>query len=344
MVERTFSPTADDYTRAHDSLQFLLGAVEADALARRRPVTADADTALPVVVVAGFLGAGKTTLLAHLLARPGGRRITALVNDMAALDIDAGLIAESHGDTLSLTNGCACCSQSGGATRALLDVLARPERPDLVLLEASGVADPWALAQIVGGLPGLRLDHVVTLVDATGLATPAPSPYLAARQLAAADLVLLNKIDLLDPAEIEPMTEALRRRTPRGEVVRVTRAAVPPWLVLDGTERGEIQTTPPPGEVDTAFAHRVFRAHGPLDQTRLEATLATLPPGILRAKGFLRCGTDDYRLLQLVGRRWTWEEAPAPEVARDRLVVIGLAAAMDEPGLMLHLAVAGLVD
>ncbi len=175
--------TADDYVRAYDSLQFLLGKVEADALARRRPVTAGtAGTALPVVVVAGFLGAGKTTLLAHLLARPGGRRITALVNDMAALDIDAGLIAERHDNILSLTNGCAYCSQSGGAARALLDVLTRPERPDLVLLEASGIADPWALAQIVGGLPGHRLDHVVTLVDATGPATQPLFPRAPTRR------------------------------------------------------------------------------------------------------------------------------------------------------------------
>ena len=132
---------------------------------------------------------------------------------------------------------------------------------------------------------------------------PPPSLYFPARQLAAADLVLLNKIDLLEAAEIEPVTEALRRRTPRGEVVRVTRAALPLWLILDGAARSMAPMTPPPGTADAAFAHRVFRADGPLKRSRLEAALDALPPGVLRAKGFLRYGEDDYRLLQPVGRR-----------------------------------------
>ncbi len=316
--------------RAHDTLQFLLGAVEADALARRR--RAGVGTALPIVVVAGFLGAGKTTLLRHLLTSPGGRRITALVNDMAALNIDASLIAAIHGDTLALGNGCACCTQSGGATRALLDLLDRPRRPDIVLLEASGIADPWALAHIVGSLPGARLDHVVTLVDAGTVTDDLVSPYLQARQLSAADLILPNKIDLLGPDDIARVSNRLRALAPRAEIIRTTHARVPPWLILDGADapnpRNEAEA--PPIEPDIGFDQRLFHADGPLDRACLDAALAALPAGILRAKGFLRLGeAGDIHLLQLVGRRWTWEAAREP-ANLGRLVVIGLADAFED--------------
>src|SRR5580693_3293971 len=97
---------------------------------------------VPVVLVAGFLGAGKTTVVNHLLANAGGMRIAAVVNDFGAINIDAELIAGASDGVVSLANGCICCSLEGDLLRTLASILRRTPRPDAILIETSGVADP----------------------------------------------------------------------------------------------------------------------------------------------------------------------------------------------------------
>ncbi|HNB43617.1 MAG TPA: GTP-binding protein, partial [Burkholderiaceae bacterium] len=153
---------------------------------------------IPLTVIGGFLGAGKTTLVNRLLAEAGGRRIAVLVNDFGALDIDAALVANSAGDTVALSNGCVCCSIGDDLAAALLRVLEASPRFDAVVIEASGVSDPWRIAQIGLAEPALELGGVVVLVDASAALGQSRDPLLAdtlLRQLHAADLLVLNKID-----------------------------------------------------------------------------------------------------------------------------------------------------
>lgn len=186
--------------RALDTVDFFAGLVEAASL--NRMAIAARGTNIPVVIVAGFLGAGKTTLMRHVLTADHGMKIAAMVNDFAALNIDAALIAEVSGDVTALANGCVCCSLSGGIARDLTGIIDRPEPLDAVLIEASGVSDPAGIALVAGTLCGISLDCIVTVVDAAE--NPAQTDWqgLLARQVAPANLVLLNKTDLVDAKHV----------------------------------------------------------------------------------------------------------------------------------------------
>ena len=161
---------------------------------------------LPFTVIGGFLGAGKTTLLNHWLRHADGQRLAVLVNDFGALNIDAGLIKAHSGDTIALTNGCVCCQIGDDLSMALIGVLQQRERFDAVVVEASGVSDPWRIAQLGLADPALALDGVIVVVDAAALPGQAADPLLAdtlQRQVARADLVIVNKTDLADTRTLE---------------------------------------------------------------------------------------------------------------------------------------------
>ncbi len=334
-------PSHEDLTKAYDTLDFLAGLAEAEEWAAQTPRKAGATQ--PLVIVTGGLGAGKTTLMRHLLLATHGLAITAIVNDAANLNIDAALISEATEDTLALENGCVCCSQSGGVARTLVDIGNRQTAPDLILLEASGVADPWALAQVTATVPGISLECVVTVLD-TDAAEPAD--YLLRRQVAATDLLLLNKVDLVTRQTASRLAERVTALAPRAQILRTINCAIPYGVVFDRRRS--------PGAVndileDVAVSDSAYRTaslypKGLVDREALEHCLKTLPDGILRIKGFLRLKSAPERmqLLQLVGRRWRWEPAGP---AQDRvlgLAVIGLAEAFETRSIRTHFAKAGL--
>ncbi len=147
-------------------------------------------------MIGGFLGAGKTTLLNHWLRDAGGQRLAVLVNDFGALNLDAALVAQSGADTVALSNGCVCCSIGDDLSAALIRVIESPQPFDGVVIEASGVSDPWKIAQVGRADPALTLNAVIVLVDASAVADQAADPALSdslARQVRMADLVVLEQ-------------------------------------------------------------------------------------------------------------------------------------------------------
>lgn len=341
-TQEPYAPTAEDYGKALDTLDMLMGMVEAESFASLKPCRPARH--LPLVIVSGFLGAGKTTLMRRLLTADHGLKITAVVNDVANLNIDAALISEVAEDTLALANGCVCCSQSGGAARALIEIAAREDPADLVLLEASGVADPWALAQVAASVSGVRLEAVVTVVDASA-AVDASIEHLLRRQIAAADLVLLNKIDLVSFQEAESAAAQLARLAPRAQVLRTIECAVPHGVVLDTPHRLQTPKAASDGLTvdDSRFRTIVLAADAPVDRQAMAECLTNMPAGILRAKGFLRLtdAPDRVELLQAVGRRWRWDAISGNVSDPMHLVVIGLADATNEAALASHFAPVG---
>ena len=157
---------------------------------------------VPILLVTGFLGAGKTTVVNHLLAHAEGRRIAAVVNDFGAINIDAELIAGASDGVVSLSNGCICCSLEGDLLRTLAALLRRDPRPEFIVIETSGVADP---SDIVRNLMDpliwreAPLETVLCVVDATTSAETLNDALLRS-QLRAADVVALSKVDLVDAA------------------------------------------------------------------------------------------------------------------------------------------------
>jgi G3E family GTPase len=196
---------------------------------------------LPVTFLTGFLGAGKTTLLNRLLRGTHGVRLSVLVNDFGAINIDAGLVEVLERDVISLTNGCACCTMRGGLVTSVLQVLDGPNPPEHLVVEASGIADPVAMAGAFR-LPLLRerarIHAIITLVDAENARNPRLDAQLIQDQIQAADIVVLNKIDLVDVVTRRERREWIRSLVPQARIVEVVNAEVPLDLVLGGEEVG----------------------------------------------------------------------------------------------------------
>src|SRR5579863_6169591 len=176
---------------------------------------------VPILLVTGFLGAGKTTVVNHLLAHAEGRRIAAVVNDFGAINIDAELIAGASDGVASLSNGCICCSLQGDLLRTLAALLRRDPRPECIVIETSGVAEP---AEIVRNLMDpviwreAPLETVLCVVDATTPAAVLTDPLLRS-QIRAADIVALSKLDLADAAISGRVRDVVRDVQPAAVVV-----------------------------------------------------------------------------------------------------------------------------
>ena len=280
---------------------------------------------IPFTVIGGFLGAGKTTLLNRLLAGGTGRRFAVLVNDFGALDIDGALIAAHGGDTISLANGCLCCTIGDSLVTTLLALLERPERFDHIVVEASGVADPGRIADIAVIEPRLMRDGVVVVVDAAEVRTRAADRRVGdtvTRQLAAADLLLLNKIDLAE--DVASLRTWLSTRS-AAPILEAVNADVPLDLLF-GLDR--LGTT---GEGATAGAFRSasYAWPDPVDRAMLLSMLRDASPDVLRAKGIVRFAdsADRRSILHMVGRRIdVSEQGLWPEGHDSRLVVLSMAA------------------
>lgn len=288
-----------------------------------------ASNPLPVTVVGGYLGAGKTTLVNAMLRQAGGRRLAIMVNEFGALPIDGSLVEAADDRIVSLAGGCVCCSYGEDMVSSLAMLAALDPRPDHVLLEASGVALPGAIAGTVGLLSDFALDGTVVLADAETVQRRAGDRYVGStvrQQLAQADLILLNKCDLAaDPDAAEAW---LGEAAPGARIVRTEQADVPIDAVL-GTQT----------EGSTLRADGRFRDHtrgyvaaeldppAGADPEALARLLADPAHRLLRAKGFVRRPDGVMAALQVVGSRWTVSDAPAG--ALPGLVCIGLKGQAD---------------
>lgn len=321
------SADPNELRRALDSADFFAGLVEAAALNRDRK--GQRANTLPVVVVTGFLGAGKTTLMRHLLTSDHGLNIAAMVNDIAALNIDAALISDVSDDTTALANGCICCSLSGGVARGLADIRGRDQAVDAVLVEASGVSDPAGIAQVACTVDGVSLDCIVTVVDAAEAHCEGALDPLLARQIAPANLVLLNKTDLVSSQDLAALTGRITQLAPRAQVLRTVNCAVPSVVIFESATAPNMAGEHPHRVQDHGFETKVLTATRALDRRLFEEALKQLPDGIVRIKGFLRFADapETPELVQCVGRRWSLTAAP-DQPLDTRLVVIGRSEVM----------------
>ncbi|MFF3449971.1 CobW family GTP-binding protein [Streptomyces sp. NPDC002667] len=190
---------------------------------------------IPVIVLAGFLGSGKTTLLNHLLHRSGGSRIGAVVNDFGAIEIDAMAVAGALGDsTVSLGNGCLCCAVDVTELDQYLDRLAQPSaRIDVIVIEASGLAEPQELVRMVlaSEHPGIVYGGLVEVVDAAEFAGTREKHPEIDRHLALADLVVVNKADRAD--DPDGVLGVVRELADRAAIVPATYGRIDPELLFD---------------------------------------------------------------------------------------------------------------
>ena len=278
--------------------------------------------AIPFTVIGGFLGAGKTTLLNRLLRGATGRRFAVMVNDFGALDIDGRLVADHGGDTIALANGCLCCTIGNSLVTTLLSLLERPERFDHIVVEASGVADPGRIADLAVLEPRLARDGVIVVVDAAHVRERAADRRVGdtvTRQLAAADLLVLNKVDLAHDLA------ALRGWLPTQSAAPVLEArhADVPLDLLFGLDRHGGSAGD--GTADS-FASWSYEWPEPVERETVLAMLRDAT-GVLRAKGIVRFADAPGRrsVVHLVGRRIDVSDGgPWRDDAPSRLVLLGV--------------------
>ena len=248
---------------------------------------------IPLTVIGGYLGAGKTTLVNHLLRHAGGRRIGVIVNDFGSIGIDAQSLAAGSpagtGQIVSLPNGCVCCTIGSGLHDALAQLVALDPPPEHIVIEVSGVADP-AVASAWATVAPFEPSGVVVLAAADSVREMAQDRYVGGevtRQLVGADLILLTKSDLCEPAAVRAVEDWLDDVTAGVARLSIVEGIVPASVVL-GVE-------PSLGSVDPGHSdHRHTAAYmtwdwsgRPATRSGLEAFLDAIPDGVLRLKGYV---------------------------------------------------------
>lgn len=272
---------------------------------------------LPLTVVGGYLGAGKTTLINRLLREDHGQRVLVMVNDFGAINIDADLLESADGDTMTLTNGCVCCTMGADLFMAMGDALDRRPRPDHLVIEASGIADPARIAAAARAEPEMAYGGVAVVVDAQHWSALADDPQIGAQirgQVAVADLLLISKAaDGVPPA----LSARLAALSAAPQIDLADCDAVAP-LLLGGL-------APLQGKRDGGGhpAYLGWSHEGPEAMTReaLAARLAQAPQAIYRIKGLVRDPQGRGWEVQVVGRSIEIKPALA-DVVQTRLVAI----------------------
>lgn len=197
----------------------------------------DTQTQIPVTVLTGYLGSGKTTLLNRILSEDHGKRYAVIVNEFGEIGIDNDLIVESDEEIYEMNNGCVCCTVRGDLVRVVEGLTRRPGRFDAIIVETTGLADPAPVAQTFfmddDVRAKTRLDAVVALVDAKHLPLRLKDSKEAQDQIAFADVVVLNKTDLVTEEELAAVERAVRAINPSARIHRTQRAGVALSDVLD---------------------------------------------------------------------------------------------------------------
>jgi G3E family GTPase len=290
-------------------------------------------TATPFTILTGFLGAGKTTVLNRVLADAGGRRIAVLVNELGRIDIDSRLIIGGGGDVLELAGGCLCCKVDvkNDLWDGIGDIISR-SRPDHVVLETTGIAEPPAIAEGLertGVREMVEPAGVVCVLDATVGAATLASREEARIQVEHADRILVSKLDLADAETVAASHRAARALNDAAE-----RASFPPGTEATAALIGWLLARRPLRRVrDVERAHRhgqlaaaTFVDAMPLAGEPLLSLMQELAPGLLRVKGFVHLAGEERRgFLELASGRVAlslgepWGDA----ARRTELVVIG---------------------
>jgi len=192
---------------------------------------------IPVTVITGFLGAGKTTLLNRILTENHGKRIAVIENEFGEVGVDHQLVIQSDEEIFELNNGCICCRVRGDLIRILAKLRQRRDKFDSVLIETTGMADPGPVAQTFFTDEEVKesfsLDGIVTVVDAKHVGLHFDDMREVREQIGFADVILLNKTDLVTPAELEKTETRIRKMNPMAKVYRTENAAIDLTKVLN---------------------------------------------------------------------------------------------------------------
>lgn len=283
----------------------------------------------PITLVTGPLGSGKTTLLRHILAtRPA--KIAIVMNEFGEIAIDTKVIEGKNVRIAELDGGCVCCSLLGEFEAAVNEIIEKVAA-EMIIVETTGLAEPEALVfNIQEALPQCRLDGVVSVIDADMLIRFPELGHSTRLQIEGADILLLNKIDLVKPEQIEPLEVKLREINPTAAMVRTRRCRIDPGVLFGIPRPRERKATPPEHMHQPEFESFTFTSDQTFSRDCFERFADRLPQNVYRAKGFVRFENSS-QLLNFVAGRWDLEPF---ESAETQLVFIGKGIAAEKSAIL----------
>lgn len=260
-------------------------------------------TRTPITVITGPLGSGKTTLLRHILDTFPSK-IAILMNEFGEIAIDTKIIQGKNVQMADLGGGCVCCSLLGEFEAAVDEIIDTVD-PDYILVETTGVAEPDALVfDIQESLPQIRLDGVVTVIDADAMVKYPSVGHTSRIQIEAADTIVLNKVDLVAESDLEAIEEKLHSFNDIASIIRTRRGKVDPELLF-GIGRERVQA-PPHHVHQPEFESFGYKTTNICDRLCFEEFADSLVTDVYRAKGFVRFPAGSY-LFNFVAGRWELE-------------------------------------
>ena len=288
-----------------------------------------------VLLVAGFLGAGKTTLIKHLLTSPpkGLGKLAILVNEVGKIGLDGALLSGLNVEVVELTSGCICCSIKTDFFKAVQEIYRR-FKPGFLVVEPTGVAQPGEILDVLSQPPlpeFCRVQSIVTIVDAGFFKAREMLGSFYDRQIRGADVILLNKIDLVDKEVALGAESRLKEMNPRARIFLTRNCTVEPGVLFD--------RLPPAGErtgktgfgdenlEPEGFQSFTFEDHGIMDRTKLIRFLESLPASLFRCKGWARF-PDSSVIVNYSGGNYRLE--PTPDSHPTALVLVGRKCPQDE--------------
>ena len=293
----------------------------------------------PITLITGPLGSGKTTLLRHILATQPGK-MAIVMNEFGEIAIDTKVIEGKNVRIAELGGGCVCCSLLGEFEAAVNEIIEKIA-PERIVVETTGLAEPETLVfNIQEALPQCRLDGVVSVIDADMLIRFPELGHTTRLQIEGADMLLLNKIDLIEPGQNEPLETKLRQINPTAAIVRTERCRIDPELLF-GIGRERKIASAEPGSPIPATTHKhqsefesfAFTSGKVFSRDCFEGFAEGLPANVVRAKGFIRFA-DGAHLFNFVAARWELEPF---ESEGTELVFIGKDIAAERETIIIAL-------
>jgi len=294
--------------------------------------------ALPVTVLTGYLGAGKTTALNHLLTEVQGMRLCVLVNDFGAIALDEDLIVNQSGDTIALSNGCMCCTIGNDFYAAIDRILRLDPLPDHLVIETSGVADPFKVAQIALAEPDLHLQGVITVVDALNLSAAVGDAMLGdtvVKQVRAAGLIAVSKADLVDADGLQAALALIDQHAPDTDRLIAPQGRIGADLFLSPLAVRAQHHDHHAHDHGTEYHSWAWSGFDPLTPQALERLLTTPIEGLWRLKGIVQVHGQGWVAFHRAGAQAGQVLAPAPKGlgGQGRAVAIGPAQRFDPQAL-----------
>jgi G3E family GTPase len=270
----------------------------------------------PITLITGPLGSGKTTLLRHILAAYPAK-LAIVMNEFGEIGIDTKVVEGKNVRITELAGGCVCCSLLGEFEAAIGEIIEKVA-PERIVVETTGLAEPEALVfNIQEALPQCRLDGVVSVIDADMLVRFPEIGHSTRLQIDGADILLLNKIDLVESAQIGPLEKKLREINSTAAIIHTVRCRVDPDLLFGIGREKKISRLR--HEHQPEFESFVFSSDKIFSRDHFERFADGLPASVVRSKGFIRF-TDGAQLFNFVAGRWELEPFESDET---QLIFIG---------------------